>query len=118
MSAPNSRASRTAVVVEPAVVETAAVEPAAERQLRKYFSTAARLICANIPAAASEGRRAARNCHQGVSADRSVSLWAVLRIRIHFIRIRIQHIRLNTNLDPDPIRIQGFNDQKLKRNYS
>jgi hypothetical protein len=29
-----------------------------------------------------------------------------LRIRIHLIRIRIQHFRLNT--DPDPIRIQGF----------
>ncbi len=25
-----------------------------------------------------------------------------LRIRVHFIRIRIQHFRLNTNLDPDP----------------
>jgi hypothetical protein len=84
MSAPNSRASRTAVVVEPAVVETAAVEPtvvetavvepAAERQLRKYFSTAARLICANIAAAESEGGRAARNCHQGDSAARSGSL--------------------------------------------
>ncbi len=40
-----------------------------------------------------------------------------LRIRIHFIRIRIQHFRLNT--DPDPIRIririQGFNDQKLEK---
>ncbi len=39
---------------------------------------------------------------------------AGLRIRIQFIRI--QHFRLNT--DPDPIRIQGFNDQKLKKNYS
>jgi hypothetical protein len=40
-----------------------------------------------------------------------------LRIRIHFIRIRIQHFRLNTNpdLDLDPIRIQGFNDQKLEK---
>jgi hypothetical protein len=38
--------------------------------------------------------------------------WAWLRIRIHFIRIRIQHFRMNNNLDP--IRIQGFNDQKLK----
>jgi hypothetical protein len=28
---------------------------------------------------------------------------AGLRIRIHFIKIRIQHFRLNT--DPDPIRI-------------
>jgi hypothetical protein len=25
---------------------------------------------------------------------------------------------LETNMDPDPIRIQGFNDQKLKKNYS
>jgi hypothetical protein len=38
-----------------------------------------------------------------------------LRIRIHFIRIRIQHFRLNTDLDPDPIQIQGFNDQKLNK---
>jgi hypothetical protein len=36
-----------------------------------------------------------------------------LRIRIHFIQIRIQHFRLNT--DPDPIRIQGFNDQKMEK---
>ncbi len=42
---------------------------------------------------------------------------AVFRIRIHLIRIRIQHFRLNT--DPDPFRIQGFDDQKLEReNYS
>jgi hypothetical protein len=42
-------------------------------------------------------------------------LQAVLRIRINFIRIRvrIQHFRLNT--DPDPIRIQGFNDKKLEK---
>jgi hypothetical protein len=40
---------------------------------------------------------------------------AVFRIRINLIRIqiRIQHFRLNT--DPDPIRIQGFTDQKLKK---
>jgi hypothetical protein len=38
---------------------------------------------------------------------------AGLRISNRFIRIRIQHFRLNT--DPDPIRIQGFNDQKLKQ---
>ncbi len=37
------------------------------------------------------------------------------RIRIHLIRIRIQHFRLNT--DPDPIRIQGFDDQKFKKIY-
>ncbi len=42
-------------------------------------------------------------------------LWTGLRIRIHFIRIRIQHFRLNTDTDPDPIRIQGFNDQKFKK---
>jgi hypothetical protein len=29
------------------------------------------------------------------------------------LRIRVQHFRLNTNPDPDPIRIQGFIDQKL-----
>jgi hypothetical protein len=29
------------------------------------------------------------------------------------IRIRIQHFRLNT--DPDPIRIQDFDDQKLEK---
>ncbi len=42
-------------------------------------------------------------------------LWAGLRIRIHFIRIRIQHFRMDTNQDPDPIRIQGFKDQRLKK---
>jgi hypothetical protein len=35
----------------------------------------------------------------------------------NLIRIRILHFRLNT--DPDPFRIQGFDDQKLeKKNYS
>jgi hypothetical protein len=43
---------------------------------------------------------------------------AGLRIRIHFIRIRIQHFRLNTVSDPDLIRIQGLNDQKLKKKIS
>ncbi len=38
-----------------------------------------------------------------------------LRIRIHFIRIRIQHFRQNTDPDLDPIRIQGLNDQKLEK---
>jgi hypothetical protein len=33
---------------------------------------------------------------------------AGFRIRIHLIRIRIQHFRLNTYPDPDPGRIQGF----------
>jgi hypothetical protein len=30
------------------------------------------------------------------------------------IWIRIQSLMLETNTDPDPIRIQGFNDQKLR----
>jgi hypothetical protein len=33
--------------------------------------------------------------------------------RIHLIWIRIHHFRLNT--DPDPIRIQGSDDQKLEK---
>ncbi len=43
-----------------------------------------------------------------------------LWIRIHFFRIRIQSLMLeaNTDPDPDPIRIPGFNDQKLKKNYN
>jgi hypothetical protein len=35
-----------------------------------------------------------------------------------FLLIRIQRIRMEANTDPDPIRIQGFNDQKLKKNNS
>ncbi len=31
------------------------------------------------------------------------------------IWIRIQHFRLNTDSDPDQIRIQGFSDQKKKK---
>ncbi len=42
-------------------------------------------------------------------------LQAGLRIRIHLIQIRIQYFRLNTDPDPIRIRIQGFNDQKLKK---
>ncbi len=46
-----------------------------------------------------------------------ITYTAGLRIRIHFIRIRIKHSGLNTsgsrsNTDPDPIRTQGFNDKK------
>ncbi len=40
--------------------------------------------------------------------------YPVFRIRIHFILI--QYFRLNS--DPDPIRIQGLDDQKLKKIYS
>jgi hypothetical protein len=36
----------------------------------------------------------------------------MMRIRT---RTRIQHLRLNTGTDPDPIRIHGFEDQKLKK---
>jgi hypothetical protein len=39
-----------------------------------------------------------------------------LRIRVHLIQFRIQHFRLNA--DPDPIRIQDFDDQKLEKIYS
>jgi hypothetical protein len=42
----------------------------------------------------------------------------VFDIRIHFIRIRIQHFRLNTGPVTDPIRIQGFDDRKFKKIYS
>ncbi len=41
------------------------------------------------------------------------ALKTVFRIRIHLIRIRIQHFKLNT--DPDLIRTQCFDDQKLKK---
>ncbi len=40
-------------------------------------------------------------------------VWSVFRIRK---QIRIQHFRLN--IDPDPIRIQGFDEQKLEKIYS
>jgi hypothetical protein len=44
---------------------------------------------------------------------------ARLWIRINFlrirIRIRIQSLMVEVNTDPDPIRIQGFNDPKLKK---
>ncbi len=45
------------------------------------------------------------------------SYFWVFRISIHLIRImiRIQHFRLNTDPDPDLIRIQGSNDQILKK---
>jgi hypothetical protein len=45
-----------------------------------------------------------------ISATDSL-LCALFRICIHVIRI--QHVRLNTNPDPDSIRIQGFGDQKF-----
>jgi hypothetical protein len=60
--------------------------------------------------------------HRGVPLSAHIPGYArelpVLWIRIHFFRIRIQSLTLETNTDPDPIRIQGFNDQKLKKNYS
>jgi hypothetical protein len=42
------------------------------------------------------------------TVDASGTFLQGCRILIHFIRIRIQHFRLNTDPDPDPIRIQGF----------
>ncbi len=64
-----------------------------------------------------------------VSIDVSVNsvtvLWVqsqhpVFRIRIHLIRIRIriQHFRLNTDPDRDPIRSPGFDDKKSGKIYS
>ncbi len=44
----------------------------------------------------------------------------MFRIRINWINgygSGIQHFRLNTDPDPDPIRIQDFDDQKLEKNY-
>jgi hypothetical protein len=38
----------------------------------------------------------------------------VFQIRIHFIRIR--PFRLNTDPDPDTIRIQGFDEEKIGKN--
>jgi hypothetical protein len=43
-----------------------------------------------------------------------ISFLPVFRICIHLIRIRIRHFRVNTV----PIRIQGFDDQKLEKIYS
>jgi hypothetical protein len=40
---------------------------------------------------------------------------AGLQIRIHLIRIRFQHLRMNTVPVPIWIRIQSFDDQKLKK---
>ncbi len=52
----------------------------------------------------------------GVSArEEKTFVKTGFRIRIHFFRIRIQRLRLETNSDPDPVRIQGFNGQKYKK---
>ncbi len=42
----------------------------------------------------------------GSGSERIQNFWLVFRIRIHLIRIRIQHYRLN--YDPNPIRIQDL----------
>jgi hypothetical protein len=51
------------------------------------------------------------------SLEELLGFFPGFRIRIHFlrIRIRIQRIRMEANTDPDTIRIQGFNGQKLKK---
>ncbi len=46
------------------------------------------------------------------------TLHNIWRVLYPGLWIRIQSLMLETNTDPDPIRIQGFNDQKLKKNYS
>jgi hypothetical protein len=46
------------------------------------------------------------------------TFWQGCGIRSHLIRIRIRIQYFGLNTDPDPIRIQGFNDQKLKKKYS
>ncbi len=45
-------------------------------------------------------------------------LFPVFRIRICLIKIRIQHFKLNTDPDPDSVRIEGFDNQKCKKIYS
>ncbi len=55
---------------------------------------------------------------RGLVGSAEFNLQAGLWIRIHFFRIRIQSLMLETNTDPDPIRRHGFNDQKLEKNYS
>jgi len=59
-----------------------------------------------------------KNCkHLKHAAVDELTKAAVFRTRIHFIRIRIQNFRLHTDPDPDPIRVQGFDDQKLEKIY-
>ena len=62
--------------------------------------------------------RAAAAGHQKrvfAASYESQCLAAGLWIRINFLRIRIQSLMLEANTDPDPnpIRIQGLNDQKI-----
>jgi hypothetical protein len=44
------------------------------------------------------------------NASKIGHIMPVFRIRINWFLIRIQHFRLNTGPDPDPIRIQGIDD--------
>ncbi len=53
-----------------------------------------------------------RFCHK-TQKEPAKSAYCVPRLRIRIHIIRIHHFRLNT--DPDPKRIQGFNDQKLRK---
>jgi hypothetical protein len=54
---------------------------------------------------------------ESVPANKNVlgKLQSFGSVPIHLIRI--QRLRLETNPDPDPIRIRSFNDQKSKKNY-
>jgi hypothetical protein len=64
-------------------------------------------------------QRGGRGNYSHLQKDKWLN-YSGLWIRIHFLRIRIQSLMVeaNTDPDPDPIRNQGFNDQKLKKNYS
>jgi hypothetical protein len=53
-----------------------------------------------LKAAVRGGHHAAERAGVALEAGQVAALHAGLRIRIHFIRIRIQHFRMNT--DPDP----------------
>ncbi len=53
----------------------------------------------------------------GVHADSDDEVRITVLDPYAFVRIRIQHSRLNTDPDLDLIQIQGFDDQKLTNNF-
>jgi hypothetical protein len=52
-----------------------------------------------------------------IAPTEKVTEYPVFPICNHLIQIQHFNIRLNSDPDPDPIRIQGFDDQKLKKIY-
>jgi hypothetical protein len=82
--------------VGPATAATAAASYAAGEQ---HHPAARHHLCA---AAGDDGRLQLQPHSAAPAAGQQTKggSWTGLRIRIHFIRIRIQHFRLNT--DPDP----------------